>query len=182
VQAEILGAYKRMLLAQFASTVALAVVLFVTLMISFKSGQESPPLIPLIIGAGMLGALFSALMRLYHVDQAGVALITPTVRDLGNMYIVMYSLVPPIIGAIAAVVLYLVFVAKFLSGGLFPEIACLKEGGCKNILEVMRNYWPHNPEDYGKTMVWSFLAGFSERLVPDILQSLVARSTKPDDA
>lgn len=178
----VLVAYKKMLLAQFASTVGLALVLFLSLWIAFKIGNSSPALMPLVIGAGMLGALFSALMRLYHVDEAGVALITPTVQGLGGIYVFMYSLVPPVVGAIAAVVLYLVFVGKFLAGGLFPEISCVPGKECNDVLGLMQNYWPSKPEDYGKALVWSFIAGFSERLVPDILQSLVVKSKQQDDA
>lgn len=181
ISEDILGAYKRMLLIQFLATVSLVFVLIISLWLSFHLAKDSPPLLPLIIGAGILGALFSALTRLYNVDHAGAALITPTIKALGGGYILMYSLVPPLIGAIAAVVLYLVFVAKFLSGGLFPAISCVEGKDCKDVLELMRNYWPTNPDDYGKALVWSFIAGFSERLVPDILQSLVTKSTQQED-
>jgi hypothetical protein len=179
ISEDVLGAYKKMLLIQFGATVGLVAVFAASLWLSFHSASNSPPLLPLIVGAGILGALFSALTRLYNVDHAGVALITPTIKALGGGYILMYSLVPPLIGAIAAVVLYLVFVAKFLSGGLFPQIDCVEGRTCKDILELMLNYWPSKPEDYGKALVWSFVAGFSERLVPDVLQSLVVRAS-PD--
>ena len=39
----------------------------------------------------------------------------------------------------------------------------------------MNYYWPSSPEDYGKALVWSFIAGFSERLVPDVLQRVAAK-------
>src|ERR1700730_4675409 len=84
VPADVLGAYKKMLLVQFGSTVGLAVVLFASLWIAYKSGTSSPALLPLIIGAGTMGALFSALTRLYNVDGAGVAVISPTVKALGG--------------------------------------------------------------------------------------------------
>jgi hypothetical protein len=135
----------------------------------------------LIILAGMLGALFSALMRLYQVDQASLALITPTVQELGGGYLVTYSFVPPLIGAIAAVVLYLIFVAGLMSGSLFPTISCVDGKTCTDVTELMRFYVPAGPQDVGKALVWAFIVGFSERLVPDLLQGLVTKEQSSDN-
>lgn len=173
VRLKVLAAYKVMLLYQFGGTVILAGGLVIYLCWAYGS-QNSPPLLPLVVLAGMLGAFFSALTRLYKVDEAGAALVTPTVRDLGG-YLAMYSLIPPIIGAIAAVVLYMAFVGKMMEGGLFPSISCVTDKPCGSLLQLMQNYWPSKPEDYGRALVWSFAAGFSERLVPDVLQRMVAK-------
>ncbi len=173
----ILGAYKRMLISQFIGTFGLVVVLALILGVGFWSAW-SPPLLLLVVLAGMLGAFFSALTRLYHVDQAGAALITPTLQGLGGWYMAMYSSVPPVIGAIAALVLYMLFVSGLVQGDLFPEIDCVKEAVCDNISNLMKNYWPVEPSDYGKALVWSFIAGFSERFVPDLLQTLVKKEEK----
>jgi hypothetical protein len=173
----ILVAYKQMLAYQFGGAAVLSGVLTLVLWATYSFGRVPPPLLVLIMLAGMLGAFFSALTRLYNVDQASVALITPTVRDLGGFYMMMYSFVPPVIGAIAAVVLYLVFVGKLVGGGIFPQIGCLPNMSCLSLSDLMNNYWPVQPEDYGKALVWAFAAGFSERLVPDLLQSLVAKET-----
>lgn len=175
VQTRILGAYKQMLAYQFGGTAILAAGVAVALLLSYGFGSISPPLVVLVMLAGMLGAFFSALMRLYNVDQASIALISPTVQQLGGRYLMMYSFVPPLIGAIAAVVLYLIFVGKLIEGGLFPSINCLADKQCISLMDVMNYYLPSKPEDYGKALVWSFIAGFSERLVPDVLQGLVSK-------
>lgn len=176
---EILGAYKVMLLFQFVGTVGLAALVAAVLWFSFKGNTKSPPLLPLVVAAGMLGALFSALIRLYNVDQAGKALITSTIQKLGP-YLIFYALVPPVIGAIAAVVLYLIFIAGYLHTDVFPVMKCFKpdEKTCDTVLDLMNYYWPKSPEDYGKALVWSFIAGFSERLVPDLLQSMASKQDK----
>jgi hypothetical protein len=172
-QANVLGAYKNMLIFQFGGTVGLAGLIAIILWAYFKKNNSSPPLLPLVVAAGMLGALFSALIRLYNVDQAGKALITPTIQRLGP-YLILYALVPPVVGAIAAVVLYLVFIANYLHTDVFPAMKCFKEP-CETVLDLMNYYWPKTPEDYGKALVWCFIAGFSERLVPDLLQSMASK-------
>jgi len=174
-----LSAYKRMLAYQFSGTVILAGATTIALLASYWFGKVSPPLLVLVMLAGMLGAFFSALTRLYNVEQASVALVTPTIQQLGGVYLLVYSFVPPVIGAIAAVVLYLIFVGKLIQGGLFPTISCLPDKPCVSLLDLMNFYWPKDPEDYGKALVWSFAAGFSERLVPDLLQGLIAKQQDP---
>jgi hypothetical protein len=37
---------------------------------------------------------------------------------------------------------------------------------------------PRTGIDYAKVLVWSFLAGFSEKLVPDVLDRLASREKK----
>jgi hypothetical protein len=177
---KVLAAYKKMLAYQFGGTIVFALGTILTLLACYILGNISPPLLLLIILAGTIGALFSALTRLYQVDQASIALITPTVEALGGGYLMMYSFVPPLIGAIAAVVLYLIFVGGLMSGSLFPTIDCLEGKACGNIIEMMQNYVPEGPQDVGKALVWAFIAGFSERLVPDLLQGLVAKEQGAD--
>lgn len=174
---KILSAYKQILTFQFLGTMILAVAFSTWLLIAHFSGSEVPVLV-IVVLLGILGAFFSALTRLYKVDEAGAALISPTVEHLGGRYLLMYSFVPPVIGAIAAVVLYLIFLAQLVKGGLFPNIDCASAKKCEDIQGLMHNFLPVTPADFGKVMVWSFVAGFSERLVPDLLQSLVARQGK----
>ncbi len=128
-----------MLTVQFSGTVILSGVAFVVLLGCFLFGKQVP-LLPVIILAGVLGAFFSALMRL--VDKAGAALITSTAQNLRGRYLLMYSLIPPVIGAIAAVVLYLVFVGKFFESPFFPKIGCLPNQTCTSLLDLMKYYWP----------------------------------------
>lgn len=180
LDSKILGAYKKLLTYQFIGTVGLVVVMILILVMGYVSKTFSPPLLFLVILGGMLGAFFSALTRLYDVDQAGVALITPTLQGLGGRYMLMYSAVPPVVGAIAAVVLHVVFVSKLVQGALFPVMACEDGQICKSLSQLMQNYLPLTPEDYGKALVWSFVAGFSERFVPDLLQGLVTKEKQKD--
>ena len=44
---------------------------------------------------------------------------------------------------------------------------------------VADEWHPAEASDYVKTLVWSFIAGFAERLVPDTLQGLT-RAAQPN--
>lgn len=175
---KILGAYKKLLSFQFLGTIILAAILCTWLFIAQAHPNQQVPVLPLVVLMGVLGAFFSALTRLYKVDEAGTALISPTVERLDGWYLFMYSFVPPLIGAIAAAVLYLIFISKLVEGALFPKLDCLPKSDCKTIQDLMQFYFPVEAADYGKTMVWSFIAGFSERLVPNLLQSMVTKQGK----
>ena len=178
---ELLGAYKRMLTYQFSGTVVLVGVMAGGLLGSYAVSRWEPPVLILVTLSGMLGAFFSALTRLYNVDQLSLALISPTVSKLNGWHLLMYSFVPPVVGAIASVVLYVGFVSGLVDGGVFPNMSCKGDGKtCTQLIEVLNDYGPTAANDYGKVLIWAFVAGFSERFVPDILGSLVARSQKEE--
>jgi hypothetical protein len=39
----------------------------------------------------------------------------------------------------------------------------------------MQSYGPAQASDYAKALLWGFVAGFSERLIPDALQTFAKR-------
>jgi hypothetical protein len=80
----------------------------------------------------------------------------------------MYSLIPAVIGAIAALVLYLTFAGDLISGQLFPTIKC-NQGPCSTFGSLLSTDGPANAENFAKVMVWSFIADFAERMVPNTL-------------
>ena len=179
VKPEILEAYKRMLGYQLGGTVVLVLIMTLALLISYAIAKYQPPLLLLVMFAGMLGAFFSALIRLYRIEDLSIALISPTISRLGSRYLFMYSFVPPIVGAIGAIVIYIAFAGDLLQGGLFPKIVCKVPDGCGELAEIVNNYGPAEAKDYAKALIWAFIAGFSERLVPDTLQTF-ARQEKKD--
>jgi hypothetical protein len=161
--------HRRMVLWLFFATIAICAV-----SARFLTGPKPSVLISVIL-AGSLGGFVSALRRLYTFSN-----IFPTeavTRRLGKsyVYVIVYSLIPPLIGAIAAAVLYLVFAAGILQGPFFPKFDLILEKGdegyshFKSFIEEWR---PAASVDYARAILWGFAAGFSERLVPDLLERL----------
>jgi len=173
----ILTAYKRILTYQFCGAGILIIALSAAVLESHFFAKLQPPFLLLVMVSGILGAFFSALTRLYNIDQISVALISPIAAKLEGRHLLMYSFVPLMVGAIASVALYWGFVSKMVEGSLFPRLSCKGEGmTCDQLVEVLNNHGPTEAVDYGKMLLWAFIAGFSERFVPDFLQSLAVRT------
>lgn len=71
-------------------------------------------------------------------------------------------------GSISAGMLTLVFAGGLVAGSLFPS---------------MRDDWYsviHLPSDFAKLLVWAFVAGFSQRAMPNMFRGLALRLELPD--
>jgi hypothetical protein len=93
--------------------------------------------------------------------------------------------VPVLIGLVMGGFIYIVFFAGILTGdggkglftsNLFPLFTSppLAEGEVLSLKQAL-HIRPVSVQDFGKLLVWCFLAGYSERLVPNILKSLEQR-------
>lgn len=70
-------------------------------------------------------------------------------------------------------VLMFMFVSGILEGSLFPKYAHPRIDH-ENILESFKNWlntvFPISGQNVAKLLFWSFVAGFSERFVPQIIR------------
>lgn len=145
------------------------------------SGSNTPvriPIAPLVILTGILGACFSVLQRVQR-SWAGDPLVA--LLNLRNARAHIFLSI--ITGAIAALVMFAVFTGEMISGSLFPKIvnAATPAGGQGHMLLVydfLASTGPATFADYGRLLVWAFIAGFAERFVPDILDRFVSSTRK----
>ena len=85
-------------------------------------------------------------------------------------------LVIPLFGGISALVLYILFLSGILESPLFPEFRLpefVEGAGRENIRQFLTETYPVSGEDTAKLLFWSFVAGFSERFVPQIITRIV---------
>src|SRR5271166_4761900 len=138
-----------------------------------RGGPFEIPTLPAICFAGAVGGFISAQRRLQSVSKRGESLI-----DLIELSSKSGYWLAPLTGAVFAIVLYLLFVAKLLKPPLFPTIATpsigLETGMPFRVFAVGTG--PSTGLDWGLLLIWSFIAGFAERFVPDALDRLVART------
>lgn len=81
--------------------------------------------------------------------------------------------VPPFVGGVLALVMYLVFLSNIFGGDLFPKFEADPDSpkGLESILMQHADGMP----SYGKLFFWSFVAGFNQKYVVDIINSVKAK-------
>jgi hypothetical protein len=177
--AEVLAAYRQMLSFLFFATLTIVILTATPLIwVVWKKPDVSLPILAYVALSGCLGAFFSALSRLYSLKQLPAALLSVDFRSLRNHYLLMYSLIPPIVGIIGAVFFYVVIASGLIHGDLFQHFKCYLGDDKCNSLNGLLEYGPEKVEDYAKSLVWGFVSGFSERLVPDTLSSLEKKAAE----
>ena len=120
----------------------------------------------LVILCGVLGGLISMLRRLQALPSGSTPLFDTIALNAGQFGIGL----APIYGGIFAMVLYLVF----LSGVLNTVIASTAGDV---VFPRFTDATPKATSDYARLLVWAFIAGFAEQMVPDVLNRLTARNT-----
>ena len=155
-------------------TLILASVSFVILFY-LASQQMGTMLFALLIGG--IGSCISFFLRFPKLGET----------ELNFMVSSWWSIVVPmIVGLIMGGFIYIVFFAGILTGdggkGLFtsnlfplftnPGLSSGEPLNLNHALEIR----PVSVQDFGKLLVWCFLAGYSERLVPNLLSNLERRS------
>jgi len=109
----------------------------------------------LVVFAGAIGGFISIQQRLQQPSD-----VDPLFKELELATSGLDTLVSPLLGAIFAAVLYLVFVSNLISGDLFPKFPC--DGHFAygpDFGQFVRCAVPATPGEWGKLAVWGFIAG-----------------------
>lgn len=118
----------------------------------------------------------------------GFVSIQQRVKNFGNEELDLLSLswfqilLIPVYGGIFALVLYLGFLSNIVEGPLFPHFAgpafSQPIPSTQDISNFFSQTYPATGADLTKLLFWSFVAGFSERFVPQILDQSQTKSEK----
>jgi hypothetical protein len=84
----------------------------------------------------------------------------------------------PLLGAEFAVAPHLLFMSGLLSGGLFPALKINGEDAKVQFKDFFTGTVTATDANFAKLLVWCFIGGFAERLVPDILDRLANQANK----
>jgi len=77
---------------------------------------------------------------------------------------------PPFIGGVLALALYLLFLSNILAGDLFPRF--IPDKLAAKGVESLADQHAVGMADYAKLLFWSFVAGFNQKYVVDIINSV----------
>lgn len=120
---------------------------------------------------GFLGAYLSRLIAF----QSGAAKLS--YEDLENGYDWHFLLVRLLVGGLSALVVYIVIAGRLIGGDLFPDPGPLANGGFGTLWQDFEKDGYTGPTaNFAKLIIWCFIAGFSERFLPDHLSALEAKS------
>lgn len=131
----------------------------------------------LVFQCGIIGGFVSIQQRLNAIDKEELDLLAESWASI---------LLIPIYGGIFSLILYIIFLAKLIQGGLFPEFYMPEFSPIvtdNDIHRFLRECYPLTGPDFAKLVFWSFVAGFSERFVPQIISSLTSKAggKNPDE-
>jgi len=169
--------HRQMVIALFVATVFICGILGVGIALT-----SHVTVLMAVAGAGALGGFVSALRRVYTFQRVFPVNFFTSWRKV-NFYLVVYSMIPSLVGTIAAVTLYVVFASGLMTGEIFPKFAWAAGSvRTNNFHDFVWNWAPADAVDYGKALVWGFIAGFSERFVPDLLTRLASTEQEKEAA
>lgn len=130
-----------------------------------------------VVFAGALGAAFSAQRRI----QTAAGQRSSLVNLMKSGSVRLSVQIAPVIGGLSAVVLAFLFAAGLLQGALFPAVSVATSGESVALCSALKFAGAADP-NFAKLLVWSFVAGFAERLIPDALDRLTAQAKQSASA
>lgn len=124
----------------------------------------------LVFQCGIIGGFVSIQQRLKDIDKEELALLAESWTSI---------LLIPVYGGVFSLLLYIVFLAKVLQGSLFPEFYIPEFSTVVSDYDIQRlltQCYPKTGPDFAKLIFWSFVAGFSERFVPQIISNITSKA------
>jgi len=151
-------------------SILLALIIFVSLVfLMFRETQPDADPLPLswfIMGAAVFGSIVNQPFRSDFTGQR---------TDLAGYLIWKAS-----VAIVFAMLLHLVFMAGLLEGPLFPTYS-RSEDAFIDMAKFVLIVDPKTYADAAKIVVWSFIAGYSEKFVPNLIARLADRASKHDE-
>lgn len=132
--------------------------------------QDRFPMSWFCFGIGVIGGFVSLQQRLRKLSSEEVGMLSASWANV---------IISPLFGGIFALLFYLISLSSLVDGELFPSYF-IPDFGEQPTTERVKNFllltYPASGADFAKVAVWSFAAGYSERLIPDIMKSTLGIS------
>nr|WKF61453.1 hypothetical protein HUO10_005984 [Paraburkholderia busanensis] len=126
----------------------------------------------LLFLTGAVGAVLANYRRLSDLPLSGVNLET-AVQQMATVQL----WVAPLIGGTFAILLWMLFFTGILQGSLFPTVSGTYQT-YNDWYHLMTCTHPQTYADAAKGTVWAFIAGFSEKFVPNVIDRITKESSE----
>jgi hypothetical protein len=175
------------------------VVLLVAMFLDARSARETNlSSVLMVFFMGAMGAFLSLQHRIQSIPRSGDAILNILSLKSGWLSVIL----APVSGAIFAFILFLAFAAGVVGGSIFPEMygpaertanekrasVAAREGFTSELnaraadeyeeTSFVHFLWhaiPSRHLELAKLLLWCFIAGFAERLIPDTLNRMIVR-------
>jgi hypothetical protein len=134
-------------------------------------GRVPTPLAVLFVG--IVGGFVGLQRRLKSLPDEDLALLAESWAAIA---------LSPIAGAVLAELVYLLFISGLLQGNMFPNFVPDKSDGNAPGLKELFDVHCLTYADYAKVLFWSFVAGFSEKFVTNIISRFESREPELEKA
>ena len=138
-------------------------------------------LFQLALVAGAIGGTMSLIQRVQSLPEADPLLF----RLSGTTTVIQSLVIPPLTGAIFAALLFLIFVSGVVSGDIFPKFISTNvlptSGKGVDFQQFFMNTAAFDGKSFALSIIWSFIAGFAERFVPNTINRLTAQASGEKD-
>jgi hypothetical protein len=119
--------------------------------------------------------VFAVLGAVVNESYREVEFPNPTIGQIGS-----YFLWKAAVAIVFAFVLYLMVVGGLIGGDLFPKfvVDTLDNNAHWNMKTFLIGVYPQDYKDIAKLLVWSFIAGYAEKFVPNAVGSIIETTAK----
>lgn len=149
--------------------------LLLALCVGFASLQNAYQVPIIVFLTGNIGGYVGFHRRLANLDD----------REIINLSTSWFGVIlPSFIGGILAGILYILFISGVIKGDLFPHIVSDHTSHClcpdiKQRFDVIFCQHAEGFASYAKLLFWSFVAGFNQNYVVDLIDSIKGDKKTP---
>jgi hypothetical protein len=132
-----------------------------------SGGQDQgPPIMVFIFLSAVLGCAVNESAREH-----------PSLERASKFDMVVFLSWKLLVAIVFTIFLYLAFMSEIISGQLFPRFQSM-DATYKDTLTFMMNCKPATNADAAQMLVWAFIAGYSERFVPNLMEKMGNKNTQ----
>lgn len=123
--------------------------------------------------SGALGGITNNYVRIKKMPNNAIINANTTTNQLA----IIQVYVSPMVAGVFGFMLYALFLSGLMQGPLFPEFQYLKHP-FTTVQFLFQTVHPLTQLDAAKSLIWAFIAGFSEMMVPNILDKIAVDAEK----